>query len=694
MPPPLTLQQAFELAMRHHQAGRLQEAEKLYRQILAHQPAHAGAVHLLGAIAHQTGRLDLAVDLRRRAVALDPRSPEAHGNLGNILRDKGLIDEAIAAFRQAIALNPKLPGAYSNLGNALKYKGQLDEAISAFRRDIALNPNSPGAHSNLGNALRDKGQLDDAIAAFRRAILLNPNMHGVHVNLANALKDKGLLDEAIVAFRTAIALTPDNAEVHGHLGDTLKNKKQFDEAAAACEEAIALRPGYAEAYANLGSVLKEMAQLDDALTAYRRALAIRPDYVEAHSCLVFTLLYHPGYDARAIAEECRNWDRRHAQALRTNLQAHPNDRRPDRRLRVGYVSPDFRDHCQSLFTLGLLSHHDHQQFEVFCYSSVSRPDEITGRIEKCADTWRNVGELSDAKLAEMVRADRIDILVDLTMHMRQNRLLAFARKPAPVQVAWLAYPGTTGLSAMDYRLTDPHLDPSGIDESVYAERTIRLPDTFWCYDPLTTEPPINALPALETRRVTFGCLNNFCKVNDHLLSLWANVLRQVKHSRLLLLAPMGNCRPRTLERFRNDGVDPARIEFVEFQSREKYLATYNRIDLGLDTFPYNGHTTSLDSFWMGVPVVTLVGNTPVARAGWCQLSNLGLAELAGHTHDQFVRIAVELAGDLPRLQQLRSTLRARMEQSPLMDAPRFTRNIEAAYRRMWRTWCESVPAGS
>jgi protein O-GlcNAc transferase len=302
----------------------------------------------------------------------------------------------------------------------------------------------------------------------------------------------------------------------------------------------------------------------------------------------------------------------------------------------------------------------------------------------------------------MIRTDRIDILVDLTMHMRQNRLLAFARKPAPVQVAWLAYPGTTGLSTMDYRLTDPHLDPPavspveppGTDESVYAERTIRLPDTFWCYDPLATEPAVNPLPALETGRITFGCLNNFCKVNDNLLSLWAKILRQVENSRLLLLAPMGNCRPRTLEHFRNDGVDPARIEFVEFQSREKYLATYNRIDLGLDTFPYNGHTTSLDSFWMGVPVITLVGNTPAARAGWCQLSNLGLAELAGRTPDEFVRIAVELASDLPRLQQLRSTLRARMEQSPLMDAPKFARNIEAAYRQMWRTWCESVPTGS
>jgi predicted O-linked N-acetylglucosamine transferase (SPINDLY family) len=245
---------------------------------------------------------------------------------------------------------------------------------------------------------------------------------------------------------------------------------------------------------------------------------------------------------------------------------------------------------------------------------------------------------------------------------------------------------------IDFRLSDSHLDPPGMDESIFTERTIRLPETFWCYDPLNNnEIPVNSLPALQTGVVTFGCLNNFCKINDALLSLWSQILRQVNGSRLLLLAPEGSHRQRTLEHFQQEGIDPERIEFLPLQSRQKYLETCHRIDLGLDTFPYNGHTTSLDSLWMGVPVVTLVGNRPVARAGWSQLSNLGLQELTGETADQFVRLAVELANDLPRLQQLRSTLRPRMQQSPLMDAPRFAGNIEAAYRRMWHAWCEAVP---
>jgi predicted O-linked N-acetylglucosamine transferase (SPINDLY family) len=279
--------------------------------------------------------------------------------------------------------------------------------------------------------------------------------------------------------------------------------------------------------------------------------------------------------------------------------------------------------------------------------------------------------------------------VDLTMHLAANRLLVFARKPAPVQVCWLAYPGSTGLNQIDYRFTDPYLDPPGTDESVYSEKTVRLPDSFWCYDSIEgRDIPINPLPATENGFVTFGSLNNFCKVNDALLDLWAQVMRLVPGSRLLLLAPESSARKWVTDRVSQAGIDPQRIVFVPRQSRQKYLEEYHKIDICLDSYPVTGHTTSLDCFWMGVPVVTLVGDTPFPRAGWCQLSNLGLKELAATNPDQFVQIAMDLAHDLPRLQSLRSTLRPRMERSPLMDALRFARNVEAAYRKMWHAWCE------
>jgi protein O-GlcNAc transferase len=273
------------------------------------------------------------------------------------------------------------------------------------------------------------------------------------------------------------------------------------------------------------------------------------------------------------------------------------------------------------------------------------------------------------------------------MHMSSGRPLLFARKPAPVQVAWLAYPGTTGLSAMDYRLTDPYLDPPGDGDLNFSEQSIRLPYSFWCYDPLTDQPDVNALPALSNGPITFGCLNNFCKVTEPTLQMWSRAMLAVPDSRLILLAAPGRHRQRVLDRLAELGIDAARVEFVGYQKRAEYLKVYHRIDIGLDTVPYNGHTTSLDSFWMGVPVVTRIGRTVVGRAGWSQLSNLGLANLAAGSDDDFTRIVAELSRDLPRLAELRRGLRERLRQSPLCDASSFARHIESAYRQMWHAWC-------
>jgi predicted O-linked N-acetylglucosamine transferase (SPINDLY family) len=424
-------------------------------------------------------------------------------------------------------------------------------------------------------------------------------------------------------------------------------------------------------------------------------MALRPEDPEAHSDLVFISHFDPECNAQAIGEAHRLWARRHAEPLKKHIQPHANGRNPERRLRIGYVSPDFRDHVVGRNLLPLFRHADRQQFEITCYSQVLRPDATTAQFQQHGDGWRNIIDRSDEQLAAMVRQDQIDILVDLALHSAGNRLLAFARKPAPVQVTFAGYPSTTGLDTIDYRLSDPYMDPEGNDASVYSEQTIRLPHSFWCYDPLDCrEIPVNPLPASQNGLVTFGCLNNFGKINDQVLSTWAKVLSQVERSRLLLLSGEGSHRQHTLDLLSKAGVSPDRVEFVTHQPRQKYLELYHRIDLGLDSFPYNGHTTSLDSFWMGVPVITLVGQAPVARAGWSQLSNLGLPELAGKTPEEFVSIAVALAKDQPRLQELRQTLRQRMEQSPLMDAPGFARGIEAAYRQMWQRWCAQAPAES
>jgi len=565
--------------------------------------------------------------------------------------------------------------------------GRFAEAENVYRQVLAQQPNHAHALLLLGLIASQAGQLDESIELIQRAIRVKPDYAEAHNNLGNALRDKGLGDEAIAAYRRALRLNPDHPDVHNNLGNALRDKGVLDEAIAACRQAIFLKPDFAEAHNNLGNALKDEARLDEAIACYRQACAIRPESSISHSGLVYALQFHPGYDAAEILRQHQMWDQRHAQALGCADRSWGNDRSPHRRLKIGYVSPDFRDHVVGRNLIPLLREHDHQAMEIFCYADVLREDAFTAKFRSYCDHWLAINRLSDEQLAHRIRLDGIDILVDLALHMKGNRLLTFARQPAPVQVTFAGYPGTTGLGAMGYRLTDPHLDPIGQGDQSYSEQSIRLADTFWCYEPEDNDPPVNPLPAASAGHITFGCLNNFCKVNDGVLELWSQVMRQVTGSRLLLRAGEGSHRQRTIETL---GAGPQRVQFMNGFPHQQYLRQYHHIDVGLDTFPYNGHTTSLDSYWMGVPVVTLLGPTVVGRAGLSQLTNLGMAELVAQTPEQYVQIAVELAKNLDRLRDIRAGLRQRMAASPLMNAGKFARSIESAYRQMWQRWCRQV----
>jgi protein O-GlcNAc transferase len=561
-----------------------------------------------------------------------------------------------------------------------------------FEKAPASSSDNAAQHFEAGNALKALGRTDEAVACFQQAIALEPDFAEAHINLGLALRERGQFDEAIAAYERALAIQPANPRIHNSLGNVHLAQARLDAATAAYRQALALDPDHVEARNNLGIALKSAGALDEAVACYRELLARKPDSPAFHSNLIFTLLYHLAGDA-ALARELRQWNEQHARPLAGFIQPHRNRPEPERRLRVGYVSPDFREHAAAFFLVPLLEHHDHARFQVHCYSSVPKPDAITRRLAQSADQWHEARDWDDARLAEEIRRDQIDILVDLTMHMGRNRLLMFARKPAPIQVAWLAYPGSTGLETMDYRITDPFLDPPGREAAACSETSVRLPETFWCYDPLTTEPSVNPLPAGERGYVTFGSLNNPSKLNEPVLRVWAQVLRAVRDSRLLLLAHEGSCRRHALDLLGAEGIAPGRVEFVGYQRRPDYLKLYHHIDVGLDTFPYNGHTTSFDSFWMGVPVITLAGQAPVGRAGVCALMNLRLPDLIARTTEEFVNLAAGWASDLPRLAALRSSLRERTRASPLMDAPRFARNLEQAYREMWRQWCVAGTVG-
>jgi protein O-GlcNAc transferase len=690
----MQIDQAFQLALQHHQAGQLPQAENLYRQILTQHPKHAGALHYLGILAGQTGRYDIATDLIGQSISLRP-SAEAFSNLASALRAAGRLDEAAAAARQAISLNPNDPHAHNNLGTLLDDIGQPTQAIAAYRQAIFLNPNFAPAHSNLGASLRDAGQLEEAITSLRQAILLDPNNAQAHYNLGNALTDKRELERAIAAYRRAIALKPNYLKAASNLSHALTETGQLDEAITSARQAIALNPTLPEPHNHLGNALKAAGNLDDAIAAYRQAISLTPSPPQAFSNLLLTMHYHPGFDAQTIFQEHDRWSQEHAHPLKQFLHPHSNNRNPDRRLKIGYVSPDFNNHPVGRFLLPLLAHHDKSQFEVFAYSQTSAPDPTTQRLRSHIDHWRNIVTLTDAQAADQIRTDQIDILIDLAGHTAGNRLLVFARKPAPIQVTWLGYPNTTGLETIDYRLTDPSADPPGTTDTLIREKLIRLPDTAWCFTAPEENLPPDEKKSPGEKSITFACFNNLSKITTPMLELWARILHSTPNSTLLIKAKAlasPSVEQRVQQIMQSAGIAKDRLHLQPWRkSHEQHLASYQTVDIILDTFPYHGTTTTAEALWMGLPVITLAGTTHVSRVGVSMLTNIGLPELIAHSENQYIQIAVELAHDLPRLNRLRSTLRQRMQQSPLMDAPRFARNIESAYRQMWHLWVKSNP---
>jgi protein O-GlcNAc transferase len=671
---------------------RWDKAIDAYEAALKLQPDFLDAWNNLGICRQRRGQFPQAAAAYRQALLLESKNAGVMANLGTALREMGELTQAVELLRAAADFEPAIASHSLNLGIAYWNQGKFSEAERTLNEALARAPEDPDVAFNLGNALHGLGRQREAIDRYRQALKLRPDYADALINLGNVHTELGEFALGMEAYDAALRAHPNSVVALNNAACLMRSLGRIDDAEIALRRALQLDPGNAALHDTLGNVYKDAGDLDAAIASFRKSLELDPGSAAAHSNLAYTLSFQTP-EAGPVLEECLRWNARFA-ALLPRCAHRPDDRghtehgepdcgEPGRRLKIGYVSPDFRDHCQSLFTIPLLSRHDHAAFEIFCYASIKRPDDHTRRIAQYADVWRDVRPLNDEALCRLIREDRIDILVDLTMHMAGGRPLLFARKPAPIQIAWLAYPGTTGIGAMDYRLSDPRLDPDGFD-SHYSERTLRLPDSYWCYDPLTQSPAVNELPAIERGYLTLGCLNNPCKLTDHTLRLWGGVMRALTNARLVLMAPPGRYRRHLSQRLGAQGIAAERIDFRAFQPRAEYLRSYHDIDLGLDTFPYNGHTTSLDSLWMGVPVVTRVGRTSVGRGGLSQLFQIDLLELAADSDDAFVGIAATLGNDLIRLAALRRELRTRLERSSLMDAPRFARHVERVYRDAWR----------
>ena len=552
---------------------------------------------------------------------------------------------------------------------------------------LAIEPKNLRALSYGAVIAANVGKKDLALDLIAQALKLGPDVTVVIYNAASVFFKCGQPHRACRLWERLNKLLPGSVKVLWNLAVYHGNQDDAEAAESYLRKIMKLAPGHPGLHMNLGNALKLSGRIQEAIALYREGARLFPHDIRESSNYLFSLQFDPAYSPEQIHAEHAAWGRAIEAAIPC-ANEHANDRSPNRRLRIGYVSPDFRDHVAGLLFLPFFRQHDHSQFEVYCYSNTRRPDEITARFRQGADVWRDTARLSDAELAAQVSQDRIDVLVDLVMHMEGVRLGMFARKPAPIQLTWLAYPGSTGLTRMDYRFTDPVLDPPGQTDHLYTEQSIRL-EIFWCYEPPANSSAVRPPPSEKNGFITFGCLNSFGKVNDTVLEVWREILAAVPDSRLVLRPPKGKISERVREKL---GVPASRLIGLPYESRLEYFKNFHRLDLALDPFPYTGHTTTLDGLWMGVPVVTLAGPTVVSRGSSSILFNVGLTELAARSKTDYVALAVSLAQDKARLRELRADLRGRLERSVLMDAKRFARQAESAYRAVWKKWCDTAPA--
>lgn len=534
--------------------------------------------------------------------------------------------------------------------------GKHAAAASLYREAAEWQPQNPRIWCNLGVELQAAGQPAEAEHAFRHALELDTDLAPAWYNLARLQQETDREDEAEAGYRSALERL-----------DATQDHELWQ-----------------LVYNNWGRLLQTQGRFQEAVGMYREALRAFPADASLRSNLLFLLTTMPDVDEAELLEEHRTWGKLHARTY----ARHDNSPDPARRIRVGYVSADFYSHPLAFFLLPVLTNHERAHTEVVCYYTGKIRDAVTARLHASADLWRDIGAMTDAEVEHLIRADAIDILVDLSGHTVGNRLSVFAGKPAPVQLTWLGYANTTGVQAMDYRITDAYADPRGPADRRYVEKLLRMPGSMWCYEPQLAAPLANAPPMLDRGYVTFACFNNAYKLNQPLIETWASILHAVLGSRLMLVnVPAGRARERIVSWLQLAGIDSDRLELHAHLPTRDFWAAHGHADIALDPFPCNGGATTCETLWLGVPVITLAGSKFVGRAGVSLLTNCGLPQLIADSRAQYIDLAVGLAQDAKRLQELRLGLRARLLASPLLDGPEFTRALEAHYRGIWRDWC-------
>jgi predicted O-linked N-acetylglucosamine transferase (SPINDLY family) len=624
-------------------------------------------------------------------IDMNTAAPSALIEMAESHLQSGNLDEVGRTCFLVLEKDPGNVEALFLLGNMAHQKGDHEEAVSCFARAVAESPALPVLHLNLGSSLMLLKRYEESIAELREATLLDPSYSAAWFQLGVALEEKGDLDEALSAYSRTRMLDPDHAHAVLRSADIRQRQNLMEEALELYKESLRLQPGNFMACNNAGNAAKYLGRIRDALDWYRRAQELEPGQRICASNYLMTMLLSHDCSPEEIYRTHAQWSETFENPLAHERKTLRNTPEPERPLRIGYLSCDFKYHPVAFFIEPILAAHDRGEFTLFCYSNCDSPDMITAQLERLADVWRPIGRLADDEVCDLIRSDAIDILVDLGGHTAQNRLTVFARKPAPVQATWLGYPATTGLKNIDYRISDAAADPPGLTEQFHSETLCRIPSPFICYRPPANSPPVAPLPFLENGHVTFGVFNHFSKITPNAVELWCRLLRSVPGSRLMLKAQgmeHETMRERAQEMFTRHGISRDRIDLVgKTPSIYSHLELFGRVDISLDTFPYNGTTTTCESLWMGVPVIAKEGDAHVSRVSVSLLGAIGLSGLVASSDEEYIALATFLAGDAKNLEILRNNLRDRMRASKLLDTAGFTRNLETAYREMWRGWC-------
>jgi len=669
--------------------GRGAEAEEILDRALAQAPGDLALLRLRADADTRAGRAEKAIAGWRRVVDLSPEEITPRLALAGALQRDGRLAEATAVLDDAARRAPGNAAVHNARGKAFESAGRIDDAQSAYEDAIRAAPESSAAYSHLARLIGDHGRHEDAVPLWERAAALAPDDITTQFCFANALNGARQHRRAIKQYEAILARQPDYFPAQVNVANAYATIGRTRKAISFYEQVLARHPDFAEVHSNLGNMYKDIGRAEESLAHYRRAVELKPSFLPGQSNLLMAYHYAASVDAEMAFREHQRIGL--AIAGRADMPPPPDvDRSPERQLRVAYLSPDFRAHPVAYFVEPLLRAHNREAVAVYAYHLSGTPDHVTARIRNSVDHWREVRRLSDDELEARLRADKIDILVELTGHTANNRLAVMARRPAPVQVSYLGYPDTTGIPAIGYRLTDAVADPPAADR-LSTETLIRLPDGFHCYQPPSGAPSVGPLPATTAGHITFGSFNNLAKTNPEVLGLWAEILHAVPTSRLTLKSRCFNDEDTAsffTEGFAELGIDGERISLLTpVKSTAEHLAQYNAIDIALDTSPYNGTTTTCEALYMGVPVITLAGGHHVGRVGASLLNAYGLTELIAPDRAGYVALAAALANDRDRLSNLRAALRAKVKDAASSDPERFAQWVEAAYRDMWRRFC-------